>query len=209
MTGHFRGGGDTGIPEFVPFPKIGRLNRNAIITEKIDGTNAQVTIYRDAADELQIIAGSRKRWITPDDDNFGFAAWVAEHQGALIAGLGEGTHFGEWWGSGIQRGYGLKDGEKRFSLFNTGRWGGADTTRPSCCDVVPVLGYAGKVTDLALTVDTVLNDLRVNGSVAAPNFPDAEGVVIFFPALGLLTKVTIKGDDKPKSSVEPEQEMAA
>ena len=32
-----------------------------------------------------------------------------------------GRHFGEWWGSGIQRGYGLD--EKTFSLFNAYRWG--------------------------------------------------------------------------------------
>lgn len=207
MTGHFRGGGETGIPEFVPFPKIGRLNRNAIITEKIDGSNAQVTIWDDDG-ELRIIAGSRKRWISPDDDNFGFAGWVEEHRDELIEGLGVGTHFGEWWGLGIQRGYGMPD--KRFSLFNTSRWGGGEgNTKPQCCGVVPVLGYAGKVTDLALTVDTVLNDLRALGSQAAPGFMDPEGVVIFFPALGLLTKVTVKNDEKPKSSLEPEIELAA
>lgn len=36
---------------FVPFPKIGRLSREIVITEKIDGTNAQVFI-RTAAEEM-------------------------------------------------------------------------------------------------------------------------------------------------------------
>ena len=56
-------------PEFIPFPKIARLSRLAIVTEKIDGTNAQVTITEDG----DIFAGSRSRWITPEDDNYGFA----------------------------------------------------------------------------------------------------------------------------------------
>jgi hypothetical protein len=78
---------------------------------------------------------SRSRWITPDDDNFGFAAWVEANRDELLT-LGPGRHFGEWWGSGIQRGYGLPKGEKRFSLFNVSRWG---ESRPACCHVVPVL----------------------------------------------------------------------
>lgn len=39
------------------------------LTEKIDGTNAQVYI----ADDGRVVAGSRTRWISPEDDNFGFA----------------------------------------------------------------------------------------------------------------------------------------
>jgi hypothetical protein len=92
-----------------------------IVTEKLDGTNAQVHI----TDDGRIFAGSRNRWITPDADNFGFARWVAEHEEELRA-LGPGSHYGEWWGSGIQRRYGLD--EKRFSLFNVGRWTRASTT---------------------------------------------------------------------------------
>ncbi len=61
--------------------------------------------------------GSRTRWITAQDDNHGFARWVEGNKQELLK-LGAGRHFGEWWGSGIQRGYGLQKGEKRFSLFN-------------------------------------------------------------------------------------------
>src|ERR1044072_4291110 len=102
-------------PEFTPFPKIGRLDKDMVVTEKIDGTNAAIVITEDGV----IYAQSRKQFITPDKDNAGFANWVQEHELELEA-LGPGVHFGEWWGSGIQRGYGLD--HKRFSLFNTGRW---------------------------------------------------------------------------------------
>ena len=122
----------TDLPEFVPFPKIPRLFRPFVVTEKIDGTNASIHVLEDG----QVLAASRTRWITPEADNFGFARWVHEHEEELRVGLGIGSHFGEWWGSGIQRGYGLK--EKRFSLFNTARWSDP-AVRPACCHVVPVL----------------------------------------------------------------------
>jgi len=128
--------------KFEPFQKIARLKRECFITEKIDGTNAQICIVprsavlgtsaepfvlarKPNADESALstgescmLAGSRTRWITPGNDNFGFAAWVVEHQDELW-GLGLGQHFGEWWGKGIQRGYGQD--VKRFSLFNVFR----------------------------------------------------------------------------------------
>ena len=112
------------LAEFMAFPSIKRLTRGCIITEKIDGTNAQVCIDVDGT----VRAGSRNRWLTPGDDNFGFASWVKLHEDDLRQ-LGTGRHFGEWWGSGIQRRYGLA--EKRFSLFRT------PSTLPACCSVVP------------------------------------------------------------------------
>ena len=104
-------------PEFTSFQKIPRFFRDIVVTEKIDGTNAQIWIPEDP--EQEIVAGSRNRWITPEDDNYGFAAWV--HANAnMLRRFGPGKHFGEWYGAGIQRRYGLD--HKRFALFNTGRW---------------------------------------------------------------------------------------
>lgn len=123
------------MADFEEFQKIPRLKRGCVITEKIDGTNAQVYI----SDEGIIQFGSRSRYITPADDNYGFARWAEAHKDELIK-LGPGRHFGEWWGSGIQRGYGLKNGDKRFSLFNVGRW--TPETLPACVGLVPVL-YEG------------------------------------------------------------------
>lgn len=194
---------------FVSFAKIPRLMRDCVITEKIDGTNASVLVeydpddsgYPDDPDRLIVTAGSRTRWIAPGKmtDNFGFAAWVAEHADEL-AQLGVGHHFGEWYGSGIQRGYGMT--ERRFALFNVSRWsdGGSDT-RPACCDVVPVL-YEGLFT--TGVVDLCMSILANNGSLAtgADDGWNAEGVVVYHTASRTMFKRTIEGDEKPKGSTE-------
>lgn len=174
-------------PEFREFPKIPRLSRDVVITEKIDGTNAVVYVDEDGS----VVAGSRSRWITPEADNHGWAAWVREHADEL-RGLGPGTHFGEWWGSGIQRGYGLK--EKRFSLFNVTRWQDA---RPSCCGIVPVLFTGPFETPI---IERVLFELETGGSIAAPGFRYPEGVVIFHTAGNLMFKKTILKDEAPKGT---------
>jgi len=183
-------------PEFVPFPKIARLSRNIIVTEKIDGTNAQVWID-DLGQEMRV--GSRNRWLDTKTDNAGFHRWVTEHKEELLK-LGPGAHFGEWWGSGVQRGYGLTKGEKRFSLFNTRRWAdGGKEIRPTCCHVVPVL-WSGNFNDF--DPSKILADLAGGGSLASPGFMDPEGIVIFHEASRQLFKKTIKDDEKPKGSTE-------
>ena len=177
---------NTPIP-FVEFNKIARLSRGCCISEKIDGTNAQILI----TDDGQFLTGSHTRWITPEDDNFGFSRWAHEHKDELMK-LGPGSHFGEWWGEGIQRKYGLT--EKRFSLFNTSRWGPVDAP-PACCHVVPVL-YTGIFTSSA--VDDCLALLRCGGSVAAPGFMKPEGVVIYQSAARCYFKKTLEKDAEPK-----------
>jgi hypothetical protein len=195
--------------EFQEFPKMARLSRECIITEKIDGTNAQVLI----TENNEIFCGSRTRWITPQDDNYGFAKWVEENKEELLK-LGAGRHFGEWWGNGIQRGYNLPKGEKRFSLFNVSRWAlfGTEPQRilcqdpkiekyqevlPKCVGLVPVL-YRG-IFDTT-KVDEVLNDLKINGSYASKGYLKPEGVVIFHVAGNLGFKKTIEKDEVPKST---------
>ena len=173
--------------DFAPFPKMPRLAREVIVTEKLDGTNAQVCISDDGE---TIRAGSRTRWITPDDDNYGFAAWVEANRDELLT-LGPGRHFGEWWGAGIQRRYGLT--EKRFSLFNVSRW---SDERPACCHVVPVL-YRGLFDTAA--VEDCLGGLRIYGSNAAPGFMNPEGVIVFHVAGNVGFKKTLERDSEPKS----------
>jgi hypothetical protein len=175
------------VIEFRAFPKIPRLTRKCLVTEKIDGTNASIFI----GDDGSFLIGSRNRWITPDDDNFGFAKWATEHKDELL-GLGVGHHFGEWWGPGIQRGYGVA--EKRFSLFNVSRWSDP-ATRPACCHVVPVLANGEFFTGLA---DAALNDLERNGSRASPGFMRPEGVIVFHVASNSMFKKTILNDEQPK-----------
>lgn len=180
---------DNTIPPFLEFPKLSRLNRECVITEKIDGTNACIYI----TEEGHLWTGSRTRWITPSDDNFGFSAWAHAHKDELML-LGPGRHFGEWWGSGIQRGYGLPKGEKRFSLFNTERWNSCNI--PPCCSVVPTINRGLFTTEL---VNESIKALRQMGSAAAPLFMKPEGVVVFHTAANMAFKVTLEKDSQPKS----------
>lgn len=196
------------MTEFKDFPKIARLTREVIVTEKIDGTNAQIYISYDGS----MMFGSRTRWITPDDDNYGFAAWASDNRDELLK-LGPGRHFGEWWGSGIQRKYGLN--EKRFSLFNVQRWALHGTVPesyptadprvfktqdvlPFCCGLVPVL-YRGMFD--TSEIDLCIDRLRNHGSVAAPGFMRPEGVVVFHTAGNVGFKKTLEKDDMPKGVV--------
>lgn len=209
--------------EFIPFPKLSRLTRECVITEKLDGTNAQICILPrftwegpvDAGGaagqggEYLLFAGSRTRWIQPGNDNYGFAAWVQANAEEL-AKLGPGQHFGEWWGAGIQRRYGLT--EKRFSLFNTSRWspiprmhenlpdpgphmpGVIDAVSGNtinCCFVVPTL-FRGDFCTLA--VEMLLDDLGRTGSHAAPGFMKPEGIVVYHTAAKTFFKKTLGGD---------------
>lgn len=191
--------------DFVPFPKLPRLARKCLISEKIDGSNAQVFIEDvGLADTLRVFprpciavsgtlaiyAGSRTRWVTPEADNFGFAQWVYEHADELADGLGPGRHFGEWWGKGIQRNYGID--ERRFSLFNAERW---QSARPACVSCVPVL-YRGPFSTEA--VEVALAALEISGSRAAPGFMKPEGIVVFHAASNSMYKKTIDKDDEPK-----------
>jgi len=197
------------MEEFIKFSKIARYNRQVVATEKIDGTNSQIDITEDGG----FRTGSRNRWITPTDDNYGFSAWAYAHRDELIEGLGVGRHFGEWWGSGIQRKYGLVNGDKRWSLFNIARWclyGGTPTEVPTedprimrtqeilpeCVGLVPVL-WEGLMEDL--DTNKILRDLRINGSSVAPGYFNAEGIVMYHKASNTLFKRTMIDDESPKS----------
>ena len=214
---------------FQEFPKIPRLKKSMVVTEKIDGSNAQVFVIKKADhpdnsgfdlpaivwedDEFAIWAGSRNRWLQPgkNTDNFGFAGWVRE-KGEQLTRLGPGRHFGEWWGQGIQRGYGQK--VRHFSLFAVHRWyseqnqlagayvadeNGLTLERlppspPACCRVVPVL-YSGPFSSKA--IDDVMASLALE-SYAVPGFPDAEGVIVYHEAAKQYFKHLF--DPTPKSA---------
>jgi hypothetical protein len=197
--------------EFTPYPKTPRLKRDIVITEKIDGTNAQIVITADGFDiegmDTTVVAahldevgqlftmrvGSRSRWITPgkDTDNFGFAKWCKDNADELFK-LGAGQHFGEWYGQGIQRGYGLD--HRRFALFNTARWGDHNPNTPKCCEVVPVLASAGNMA----TVDMAIRELIDSGSFAVPGFMNPEGIIAYHTASKQNFKVLIENDHLPK-----------
>lgn len=217
---------------FERFPSLTRFSQGWSISEKIDGTNAQIYIadiyhvpYKDGEepdkyslgtidDRLHLFAGSRTRIITPDTDNHGFARWARDNAEMLIRTLGEGRHFGEWWGQGIQRGYGLQ--EKRFSLFNTLRW--KQKELPEGLYVVPLVEFTPFIGEGVFTGDArffnkvdneylsnpgfyaekALEVLQEQGSVASPGFMDPEGIVMFHRASGVAFKKTFDYDEYGK-----------
>lgn len=184
---------------FSAWPKIARFSKEVMtVTEKIDGSNACVILLPDETAPFGFVYGaqSRTKLITPEADNFGFAKWVYAHADELWADLGPGYHFGEWWGSGIQRGYGLQKGEKKFSLFNAVRWNQAFSEgyrfKTPNLSYVPLL-YHGPA-DLATAAD-IAADLYAYGSQAA-RFNNPEGVVVYLREAQTAYKITdaIPGD---------------
>ena len=175
--------------DFVPFPKIPRWHKDVIVTEKIDGTNACIVIPEDGS---PVVCQSRKRVITPGDDNYGFASWVHDNLPTIVHTLGPGRHFGEWWGVGIQRGYGLR--ERRFTPFarrgavgepaveigqGTGIW-----TLP----VVAILSHP------TAAVAEAHSRLALEGSLAVPGYRRPEGFVVYHSAAGQMFKVILNDD---------------
>jgi RNA ligase len=195
---------------FKAYPKVPRLFRPVTITEKIDGTNAQITFANwpsndppilafhpgdgegGPGDWIGVYAGSRTRLVYPgkSTDNYGFAAWVRDNYLTLFTDLGIGRHYGEWYGQGINRGYGLD--HKRFAVFVQPPE--RTYTTPNVHSV-PVL-YQGDL-DPAI-VDIELDDLRVFGSRAVPGYMDPEGVMVWHHASSQMFKVTCKDDQLPK-----------
>lgn len=186
---------DTDSVVFKAWSKTPRLFRDMTITEKLDGTNSAIHVTPDG----NVVAQSRNRLIYPGKttDNYGFAKWVERYSMVLAEALGEGIHYGEWWGGGIARKYGLKPDDKRFSLFNVHRY--ADVAIPEIgLGTVPVL-YQGPF-DTA-DVDSTLICLRAFGSKAVSGFMRPEGIVVYHEAARFTFKVTCENDEKPKGAV--------
>lgn len=205
--------------EFQAFAKIPRYRREIALTEKLDGTSAcvvwapvdataenkeYVLAERELTDQHGVSVGphwllaqSRTRFVAPSRliskaDNYGWAQWCDDHADDLMR-LGPGYHYGEFWGYGIQRGYGMA--EKHFSLFNVNRWGEGKQERPACCDVVPLIGY--------FTPDKINEQvelLRANGSLASPGYMKPEGVILFHSQSRQYYKVLLENDESPKSA---------
>jgi hypothetical protein len=193
---------------FQKFESLGRITRDCVFTQKLNGTNAQIKIVHasqieneglidvsstavSSDDQFEMYAGSRKKWISPgkQTDNFGFAGWCLGHSQELFEILGEGTHFGEWCGPGIQNGEGLT--EKKLFLFNTHRW--SDAVLPEWLGVVPTLG-TGPIENWSRFAD----QLSDNGSYVVPGFMNVEGIVIYHTQSGAGFKYTYEGDDSHK-----------
>ncbi len=191
--------------EFKSYPKIPRLEKLVwAITEKLDGTNGIVHIepvnpYQLGApdpfvnaleagavaivDNFAVFAGSRSRWLQPgrQTDNYGFGEWVKNNADELVAILGPGTHYGEWWGQGIQRNYGAT--RKRFTLFAPWRYPQVrdirDETGDEVLTKVPLLAQgSGSARSIQTAIDLWSSSLERDGSPAVPGWMNPEGLVL-------------------------------
>lgn len=176
--------------EFKAWPKIQRLDKNIVtITEKIDGTNACVIV-----DKGQVVgAQSRNRLLTLADDNMGFASWVEKNKEPL-ATLGNGYHYGEWAGPGIQKNPHCLD-QKTFFLFDS-RMRGFFENNPEhpakdFVSVVPIL-YTGWYRPE--TVDDILWRLEEGEiGLGAGKKTNPEGIIIYFHAFQQHLKRHLEG----------------
>lgn len=204
------------MAEFKEFPKMPRLNRDILITEKIDGTNAAIVIEENVLETPELVgthgrtsdgkfyvtAQSRSRALKPgkETDNFGFAAWVEENKEALKL-LGPGYHYGEWFGASIQRGYGMNF--RGFALFDAQRWM-LDTTQAAIfksvqekvptITTVPILYRGPWVNNGQFAPDVAIEFLRTHGSVLVPGYGNAEGIVVYHHAGRHGYKATLDND---------------
>lgn len=167
--------------EFKPWPKIQRPKNSVItITEKMDGTNACVIVQNGEVVGCQ----SRNRLIKPGDDNMGFAQWVHSNLEPLSE-LGDGYHYGEWCGPGIQKNP-HKLEEKAFFLFNTHR---PKDTLPDVVDQVPLL-YQGPLSEEAINKE--YSDLWKR---AADQMYTPEGIMVYYHQFKQYLKYTYANQD--------------
>jgi hypothetical protein len=187
------------LAPFEAFAKIPRLHGDTHITEKIDGTNACVEYAQTETGYLMGACSRNRRLVTVEvsehfhgqprvdwhgSDNAGFGQWVLANHDRLVR-LGYGRHFGEWYGQGIQRGYGLD--HKRFALFREPK-GGLPEGLPENVSVVPTLAIVGRMSTTLIEAEYAL--LKAMGSRAVPGFMNPEGVVVFHARAGQLFKLT-------------------
>lgn len=221
--------------QFKSWGSTPRFHKGLHITEKIDGTNAGVcvqgvskTVFDGHPDAMRVFgeecdylvrAQSRKRIITPGNDNFGFAAWVWENAASLANLLGHGYHYGEWYGEGIQKNPLAVKG-RRWALFNTWHWGRKENLdRLRMVDIpglttVPVLHDEQRDGPADyMTIPAIINGLNAGGSRADGfmTLPNAhkmdfhvegpEGIIVWQRETRQRYKILLREDDKHKWEV--------
>lgn len=221
------------VNELIKYGKTPRFYRDAIVTEKIDGTNAGLFIktclfgesVEDDPDRTAVVLGnvlgddglpseeyhvyaqSRNNYITPSRDNYGFANWVSLNANALVSILGPGRHFGEWWGKGIQRGYGAD--RKYWSLFT----GSAIRMRKRVFEsanpdlVIEVMEHIG-LREVPVICSGTFGDelvqksldfLKESGSHALTGYNNPEGIIVYHKDSGQNFKVLLDSDHLSKT----------
>lgn len=230
--------------QFKSWGSTPRFHKGLHITEKIDGTNAGVSVQGFSyghhvineipSDAILVVddeknveylvrAQSRKRIITPQNDNFGFAKWVWENADGLANLLGYGYHYGEWYGEGIQKNP-LAVAGRRWALFNTWHWANKGNVERFGAANIPGLTFVpvlhNEQTDGPAdykTIPRILEDLWENGSYAdgymtlrEANKMDfhvegPEGIIVWQRETRQRYKILLHEDDKHKWEIEKEK----
>jgi hypothetical protein len=175
--------------QFKKWSSTPRFHKGLHITMKIDGTNGGVSVEIVGHEDMSwhysgqvpedatyvthrtedgsdpgfgylVRAQSRKRIITPTNDNYGFAGWVWDNAEALANTLGMGYHYGEWYGEGIQ-GNPMGVAGRKWALFNTWHW-----ARPENAIALKNSGIPG------ITHVPVLHDEQTHGPADYMTIPD-------------------------------------
>lgn len=177
------------IEDFKGYPKTPRLEQETVtISEKVDGTNGVLYIHKphlcDVTNGIElspyVLAGSRSKWLQDEGkkswDNHGFGAWVAEHASELH-NLPAGFHYGEWYGKGINHGYGMTD--RKFMLFNRKRYERLEDL-PKCVELETIIEDEVPVYELLSVIDRIKNEVSVKGSYHVPGQAMVEGLIMRF-----------------------------
>lgn len=200
---------------FTAWPKTPRYKDVpfCIITEKIDGTNGCVIVK----DNEVVGAQSRNRMLIAKKDgdkewqrygdNMGFGEWVINNS-SYLANLGNGYHYGEWAGPGIQKNP-HKFEEKRFFLFDVLRYENHPYVTEPCppeeawscifkwdwfyhgtnCSVVDEL-YRGPIYN-----DVVYDIMSQLKNKASDYGYEPEGIIIHYPQFNHREKLTFRNQE--------------
>jgi len=158
----------------------GILEGKVYVFPKIDGTNASVWMNEDG----MICTGSRKRIVTPEDDNQGFAAYVEKHESLFQDFLrrysGWRLH-GEWLVPHSLKTY-RDDAWRRFYVFDVYDDGLACFIKPE--DYMPILS-AFRVDFIPVqaivtnpTQEWLIKQLEVNTYLIRDGEGVGEGIVL-------------------------------
>lgn len=234
--------------QFKSWGSTPRFHKGLHITEKINGTNAGVSVQGFSyghhvqneipGDAILVVddeknveylvrAQSRKRIITPDNDNFGFAKWVWENADGLANLLGYGYHYGEWYGEGIQ-GNDLAVQGRWWALFNTWHWGAMPHVERLLDSGIPNITHVPILHDEQkhgpadwTTIPKALEILNTRGSRADGymTLPNAhkmdfhvegpEGIIVWQRETRQRYKILLKEDDKHKWEVAQNARLSA
>lgn len=177
--------------EFKAWPKIGRVNKqlHVTITEKMDGTNACVIVQDGKVVGVQ----SRNRMIDRHSDNAGFANWVYDNADEIASLLGEGYHYGEWIGPGIQKNP-HKFARKFFMLFNPERYTTDTDESPWLSSSLP-MGTVRVLYQGPYTPDTIEETMMKLKSFAETHEYTPEGVIAYIHETRTMLKCTFENSE--------------